>query len=40
MRENLPSSEMLKDLEQFAQHIFGNAYDVTHFSFVSEDVAL
>ena len=31
---------MLKDPEQFAQHIFGDAYDVTHFSFVSEDVAL
>ena len=39
MREN-PSFQMLKDPEQFAQHNFGNAYDVTHFSFVSEDVAL
>ena len=33
MRENLPTTEMLKDPEQFAQHIFGNAYNVTHFSF-------
>ena len=40
MRENLPSSEMLKDPEQFAQYIFGDAYDITHFSFISEDVAL
>ena len=31
---------MLKDPEQFAQCIFGDAYDITHFSFISEDVAL
>lgn len=40
MRENVPVAEMLKDPEKFARYIFGDEYDVTHFSFVSEDVAL
>lgn len=40
MRENLPMTDMLKDPEQFARYRFGNEYNVTHFSFVSEDVAL
>ncbi|XP_041920140.1 uncharacterized protein LOC121684226 [Alosa sapidissima] len=40
MRENLPTTEMVKDPEQFARYIFGCEYDVTHFSFVSDDVAL
>ena len=40
MRENLPTTEILKDPEQFAKHIFGSEYEITHFSFVSEDVAL
>ncbi|XP_049334558.1 uncharacterized protein LOC125801697 isoform X1 [Astyanax mexicanus] len=40
MRENLPVSEMLTDPEQFSQHIFGDGYDVKHFSFVSDTTAL
>ena len=40
MRENLPTKEILKEPEQFAKHIFGNEYEICHFSFVSEDVAL
>ena len=40
MRENLPVSELLTDPEQFSQHIFGDGYDVKHFSFVSDTTAL
>ena len=40
MRENMPSTEVLKDPEQFARFIFGDEYDICHFSFVSDDMAL
>ncbi|XP_076873809.1 uncharacterized protein LOC143523314 isoform X1 [Brachyhypopomus gauderio] len=40
MRENLPVSEVLTDPEQFSQHIFGDGYDIKHFSFVSDTTAL
>ncbi|KAL2102869.1 hypothetical protein ACEWY4_002037 [Coilia grayii] len=40
MRENLCTTEVIKDPEQFSRFIFGSEYEVTHFSFVSEDVAL
>ncbi|XP_053481752.1 uncharacterized protein LOC128608210 [Ictalurus furcatus] len=40
MRENLPCTELISDPEQFTQHIFGDGYDVKHFSFVSDSVAL
>ncbi|KAL2077904.1 hypothetical protein ACEWY4_025589 [Coilia grayii] len=40
MRENLPNAVMLRDPGQFARYVFGCEYDVTHFSFVSDDVAL
>ncbi|KAL2104364.1 hypothetical protein ACEWY4_001232 [Coilia grayii] len=40
MRENLPNTVMLRDAGQFARYVFGCEYDVTHFSFVSDDVAL
>ena len=40
MRENLSITEVLKDPEQFARFIFGNEYDICHFSFVSDDMAL
>ena len=40
MRENMPTTEVLKDPEQFARYVFGNEYEVCHFSFVSDDMAL
>ncbi|KAL2078837.1 hypothetical protein ACEWY4_024581 [Coilia grayii] len=40
MRENLPNTVMLRDPGEFARYVFGCEYDVTHFSFVSDDVAL
>ena len=40
MREHLSITEVLKDPEQFARFIFGNEYDICHFSFVSDNMAL
>lgn len=40
MHKNLPMTDLLKDLEQCSMYIYDNEYDVTHFSFISEEVAL
>jgi hypothetical protein len=40
MREELPTTEILTDPEQFARYIFGTEYDIKHFSFVSDTVAI
>ncbi|KAL1280074.1 hypothetical protein QQF64_014674 [Cirrhinus molitorella] len=40
LREGLPTTEIVTDPEQFARHIFGTEYDIRHFSFVSDTVAI
>ncbi len=40
LRCNLPTTELLIDPEDFARYIFGNSHVITHFSFVSDSVAL
>ena len=40
MRENQPTCELVTDPEQFARYMFSDQYDVRHFSFVSDNVAL
>ncbi|MGL5342811.1 MAG: hypothetical protein ACRC90_07815 [Lactococcus garvieae] len=40
MSEALPTSELITEPEQFARHIFNTEYDIKHFSFVSDTVAL
>nr|XP_055068853.1 uncharacterized protein LOC129450248 [Misgurnus anguillicaudatus] len=40
MRENLPNTVLLSDPEEFTRYIFGMAYEIKHFSFVSDKVAL
>lgn len=40
MRENLPTTVLLSDPEEFTRYIFGMAYEIKHFSFVSDKVAL
>lgn len=40
LRQNLPHSELISEPEQFAQHIFGQGYDIKYFTFLSDSVAL
>ncbi|KAL0148364.1 hypothetical protein M9458_056344, partial [Cirrhinus mrigala] len=40
LREGLPTTEIVKDPEQFARHIFGTEHEIRYFSFVSDTVAI
>jgi len=40
MNEHMQSTEILTDPEQFDRHIFGTEYDIKHFSFMSDTVAI
>ncbi|KAL0151605.1 hypothetical protein M9458_053088 [Cirrhinus mrigala] len=40
LREGLPTTEIVKDPEQFARHIFGTEHEIRYFSFVSDAVAI
>ncbi|KAI2645089.1 putative DNA polymerase [Labeo rohita] len=40
LREGLPTTEIVKDPEEFARHIFGTEHEIRFFSFVSDTVAI
>ena len=40
MRNNLPTCELITESQRFTQLMFGDQYDVRHFCFILDDVAM